>query len=52
MAAERLPLGARVRERADFVLPLPGQAVLAGGSGGVLSAPGQWPLGMVVLAGG
>ena len=38
-AVENLPLGARVRERLDFLLPLSGEAVLADGSGGFLSAP-------------
>ena len=38
-AGESLPLGARARERADFLWPLSGEAVLAHGSGGFLSAP-------------
>ena len=38
-AVENLPLSARWRERPDFLLPPPGEAVLANGTGGLLSAP-------------
>ncbi len=49
----RKPAARRARrERPDLVLPLSGEAVLANGSGGFLSAPGHWPLEQVLLAGG